>query len=229
MALALDPKRFVALHHPLDERTPTYGDAPGVVLTPRKLIRRGEASNSHLVSMPLHAGTHVDLPRHFSDEQPSLSEIAPGEWLFTRPLLVDLPRGETGVIEARDFEPHARALAEADFLAVRTGFQSARPSEAFRKRGPAVTGAAARWLLESAPELRAVATDAVSGASPARPDDAVEWHRVMLGTKRGDRYVFLLEDVDLAAWRDGIAAVFVVPLAVRDADGVPCSVFGVLA
>jgi len=225
--LALDPSRFVALHHPLEARTPTYGDAPGVVITPRKLIRRGEPSNSHLVSMPLHAGTHVDLPRHFSDEQPTLSEIGAAEWLFTRPLLVDLPRGELGVIEPRDFTPHAAPLRECDFLAVRTGFSSQRFTEAFRKRGPAMTGACARFLLDAAPRLRAVATDGVSGASPARPEDAIEWHRVMLGTKRGDRYVFLLEDVNLAPWRDDFAAVLVVPLAVKDADGVPCSVFGV--
>lgn len=227
MPLALDPSRFVALHHPLEPRTPTYGDAPPVVVTPRKLIARGDASNSHLVSMPLHAGTHVDLPRHFSDEQPSLSDIRPEEWLFTHPLLVDLPRGELGVVAPDDLAPHAAAIRECDFLAVRTGFSSERFTETFRKRGPAFTGAAARWLLEAAPRLRAVAVDAVSGASPARPDDAIEWHRVLLGVRRGDRYVFLLEDVNLAAWRAEMAAIYVVPLAVRDADGVPCSVFGV--
>lgn len=224
---ALDPSRFVALHHPLEARTPTYGDAPGVVLTPRKLISRGDPSNSHLVSMPLHAGTHVDLPRHFSDEQPSLSDVRPEEWLFSSPLLLDLPRGELGVIAPDDLAPHAAALRTCDLLAVRTGYASARFTEAFRKRGPAFTGAAARYLLDAAPRLRGVATDAVSGASPARPEDAIEWHRVLLGTRRGDRYVFLFEDVNLAAWRGELAAVFAVPLSVKDADGVPCSLFGV--
>jgi kynurenine formamidase len=225
--LALDPSRFVSLHHPLEARTPTYGDAPAVVITPRKLIRRGEISNSHLVAMPLHAGTHVDLPRHFSDEQPTLSEIRPDEWLFSSPLLIDLPRGEMGVIAPDDLVPHASALRECDFLAVRTGYSSERFTEAFRKRGPAFTAAAAKWLLEAAPRLRAVAVDAVSGASPARPEDGIEWHRVMLGARRGDRYVFLLEDVNLVPWRGSMAAILVVPLAVKDADGVPCSIFGV--
>src|SRR5262249_20131795 len=159
-----------------------------------------------------------------SDEQPSLDAIRPEEWLFTRPVVIDVPRGEAETVEPRDLAPHAAALRDADFIAVRTGFASRRHDEAFGTRGPSFSPAAAAELMRLAPRLRALGTDAVSTASPARPDDAVAVHRVFLGTRRGDRYVFLVEDMDLSAWRVPLDAILVVPLAVKDADGVPCSV-----
>jgi len=227
MGEGFDVSRFVALHHRLRDGSPTFGENPPVAIRPLRSIRDGDPCNAHRIEMPLHAGTHVDLPRHFSDEQPSLDEIAPREWWLEPAVLVDVPAGEGERIGADALAPHAAAIRGAEFVAVRTGFAARRGEAAFSRNGPSFDPSAARFLLQAAPRLRALGTDAISVSSPARPDEAAAFHRAMLGERRGDRYVFLVEDMNLGAWCAGIAAVWIVPLAVGGADGAPCSIFGV--
>ena len=72
----------------LDAALPTYPGNTPVSLEAMKRRARGDSSNVSTLHMSVHAGTHVDAPRHFFDE---------GAGAETLPL--DLLCGRTRVIE----------------------------------------------------------------------------------------------------------------------------------
>ncbi len=229
--MLLDPARLVRLSYDLAEDTPSFGNNVPLTFSPMKRIRAGDACNSHFVDGPLHAGTHLDAPRHFSDEMPSLTDLPISAFCFQRPVLVDVPKTSGELIVPADLKPHSAAIEGADFLAVRTGYASNRSidPERFGKRGPGFHSESARYLLDTARELKGLGMDTVSAASFLHIEEGIEFHRRMLGRHRGDRFVLLIEDMNLAAFTSALQEVWVVPLFVRGGDGAPCTVFGVRA
>jgi arylformamidase len=226
-----DPSRLVRLSYDLGEDTPPYGNNAPITLSQMRRIRAGDPSNSRFFDGPLHSGTHVDAPRHFSDEMPSLTDLPADAFFFRRPAIVDVPKDDGELVSPGDLEPHAAAIAPCDLLAVRTGFGRHRSAdrERYSKRGPGFHPDAASWLLENAPSLRALAMDTVSAASFLHRQEGIEFHRHMLGRKRGDRFVLLVEDVNLAAWTEPLAEAWIAPIFIRDGDGAPCTIYGVRA
>jgi kynurenine formamidase len=229
--MPFDPARLVRLSYDLSDDTPAFGDGEPIAFPPKRQIRAGDPCNSRFVRGPLHSGTHVDAPLHFGDDMPSITELPASAFFFRRPVIVDVPKSDGELIGPRDLEPHAAAIAPADFVAVRTGFARHRASdrERFSRRGPGFAAPAADFLLEAAPILRALAMDTVSAASFQHVDEGIEFHRRMLGREPGDRFVLLVEDANLAEWRTPFLEVWIAPLFVRGADGVPCTLYGVRA
>ncbi len=229
--MAFDPARLVRLSYDLSDETPPFGDGEPIAFPPKRRICDGDPCNSRLVRGSLHSGTHVDAPLHFGDDLPAITELPTSAFFFRKPVIVDVPRSDGELIRASELEPHAAAMAPADFLAVRTGFARHRASEPerFSRRGPGFAAEAADFLLETAPILRALAMDTVSAASFQHVDEGIEFHRRMLGREPGDRFVLLVEDANLGEWRTPFLEIWIAPLFVRGADGVPCTLYGLRA
>lgn len=66
--------------------------------------------------------------------------------------------------------------------------------------------------------------DWLSLATPSRPDDGVAAHRVLCGVGREDRYLLIVEDIDLSRLPGNTARIYVLPLLVAEADSSPCTV-----
>ena len=84
--------------------------------------------------------------------------------------------------------------------------------------------AACEYLIDGFPGVKAVAMDWISLATPQRMDEGVPAHQVLCGVGRGDRYVIIIEDVDLSRLPQRVRRIYAVPLFPELADSSPCTV-----
>jgi arylformamidase len=220
------------LSHPLAPDTPTYPDTPGVSIDPASRIDRGDVANWFVITTQNHAATHVDGPWHFNPFGRRITEIDPAEFLFRHPVVVDVPKGDDELVTGADLGAHDAEIAGADLLLVRTGYgarwRSADPAR-YSHHGPGFDASAGRYLVGRQPNVRAVAMDFISSACLAYEQEGIEFHRICLGRRAEDPYVFLVEDAridaDLAAGDLGL--VVMAPLLVEGQDGGPVTMLAI--
>ncbi len=220
------------LSYELGNDTPTYRDNPPVELRQVSSIADGQVANWFSLTTINHNGTHVDAPWHFDPAGRRLDELDPATFVFSRPALIDLPRGPAELITAEDLEPFADLITGADLLALRTGFGGLT-----RESGPGTYGQDGPGFAESAglflrrfPALRCLAMDIISAGAPAYRDEAVAFHRAALGSAVPDAanpFVLLAEDCRLDAdlTQDDLGLVVLAPLRIAPSDGAPCTIF----
>ncbi|GBC68646.1 Kynurenine formamidase [archaeon HR01] len=212
---------WIYLSHPLSENTPSYAGGPGLTIKPHRQIVRGDSSNSYIVTLLNHLGTHVDAPNHFSVTGRSISSYRPEELFFTSPALVDIPKRSGELLSRSELSSYERVIAGADLLLVRTGFQRYRVEEPERyaSLGPCLSAEAAHYLA-GFPGLRAVGFDMISISSPLHRDEGRAAHRVLL-VERG---ILIVEDMDLMGKPRELKRVVVAPLMIEGVDSAPCTV-----
>jgi arylformamidase len=93
-------------------------------------------------------------------------------------------------------------------------------------RSPGFGPAAAEFLMERFPRLRALAMESMSVSSPAHDSDGAEAHRVFLGcTRYAARPILLAEDALLPDAMAPLLRVFVIPWMFDGLDSAPCTMF----
>jgi len=218
---------MVLLSYPLGPRTPLYPGLPAVRVEPRRSIDRGDVCNTFDICFNDHSGTHLDAPNHFNPEGPRVAELPLSSFVFERPLLLDIPKGERELIGAADLEPHLRRVAESDALLLRTGFFRVRAERprVYCARNPALSPDAARLIVEGAPSVKAVLIDAISVGPAWDAETSVLTHRILCGLGMGEgRFVLAVEDVNLGVLDFKPRRVLALPLPLEVADSAPCVV-----
>lgn len=216
------------LSYSLGPETPTFLDNPPVTVRQVSSLAEGGVANWFEITTINHNGTHVDAPWHYWQEGPHLTDLPLDAFVFTRPLLLDLPKDDGELITAADLAPHGDAFAQSDLLLVRTGFARHRTSDPARygRRAPGFHPSAADILLAPSSTLRAIGMDIPSASSPLHLDEGNAFHREVLGTSGRGRYLLLIEDVrldpDLA--QADLGRVLLVPLFLQDLDAAPCTI-----
>jgi len=220
--------RFLVLSHPLSGETPVWpGNPPAADIELVDSTARGDIANTTILRLFSHSGTHVDTPWHFNPDGPAAWQLPVERFVFEAPRLIEVPAGERTVIGPELLQPHAATIAEADLLMLHTGWSARRAGEPARYavEGPMLAPEAARWLLGAGPNLRAIATDAISIAAPWDFRRAVETHHVLMGVGRDDgRFVLIYEDVHLVPEAARATRVLAWPLFVEGADGSPVTI-----
>ena len=155
-------------------------------------------------------------------------------FVYERPVLIDVPKSDRELVRRDELEPHEAAIAEADVLLLRTRLVgdpqirpgAVRPRRPWRRarcvhlpdrRLPGAEGARSRLHLARRPTRR------------IDPEGIVA-HQILCGVGRGDRYVLIIEDLDLSAYPPGPppARLYAIPLFPEGTDSSPCTVFAEL-
>jgi kynurenine formamidase len=218
------------LSYPLSPETPVFPDCPTPTFEPLFRTDRGDVCNMVTITTQNHVSTHIDGPWHFNPNGKRITEIDPGEFFFESPRLIDLARTDDELIDEADLRRHAAEIAGADMLLIRTGYgrrwRSTDP-ERYSQHGPGFTVAAGEYLIREQPSLRAIVLDWISAASPTHALEGHEFHRVVLGRQREDRYIFIVEDarLDPELIQGDLGHVIVAPLLLQDQDGGPVTMF----
>jgi arylformamidase len=213
---------LVLLSHHLSSSTPSFAGGKSLTITPIKEIATGGSSNNYSFSMPCHLGTHIDAPRHFSDEGRPIASFSIEDLVFTRPALVDIPREAGQLIERSDLEPFEDQIRGCDILLLRTGFERFRDSDPtkFSTEDPGLSGSSARYLAGFA-GLRALGLDSISLSSVPHREEGRTAHRTLLA----GREFFIIEDMHLADYPSkSVARIVVAPLFMEGVDSAPCTV-----
>lgn len=216
------------LSYSLGPSTPTFLDNPPVVVRQVSSIAEGGVANWFEITTINHNGTHLDAPWHYWQEGPHLTDLPLDAFVFSSPLLLDVPKDDGEMISAADLTPYAEEFEQADIVLIRTGFSRHRANDPIRygRRAPGFHPDAADILLASSSKLRAVAMDFPSASSPLHLDEGNAFHQEVLGASGRGRYLLLIEDVFLDAdlVQEDLRRVLVLPLFLTDLDAAPCTI-----
>ncbi|WP_342555972.1 cyclase family protein [Paenibacillus sp. FSL R7-0652] len=215
------------LSYPLGVHTPVYKDNPPVVIEQQSSIDQGDPYNQFIISSLNHNGTHIDAPWHFNPKGRKISEIPIDEFIFTHPVIIDIPKRDDELITKADLVPYEHQIAGADLLLIRTGFGSIRSSdpERYANHNPGLSASAAQYLMIF-DSLRAIGIDMISAGAANHPEEAVAFHQTILGKGRVDgRYVMVIEDLNLNQDLSNIHKVYAIPLYIEGVDSSFATVF----
>ncbi len=218
---------MVLLSHFLGPDSPVYPGLPAVRIEPRKQMEKGDVCNSFDLSFCNHSGTHLDAPAHFNPEGPKVGDLPLECFVFEKPLLLDIPKGERELVEREELEAFRDKLEGADALLLRTGFGKLREEKprVYRCRNVALSVGAAEFVVEELRSVRAVFIDSISIGPAWDPEVSVKVHRALCGWGREDgRFVLIVEDVNLSLAPRKMRRVWALPLPLKVADSAPCVV-----
>jgi arylformamidase len=222
--------RYVRLSYDIRGDDPGWPGNPTYRWEPLSRISEGDVANYGVLHVCNHFGSHLDAPNHFNDDGPRVAEIPLDRFIYDRPRLIDVPKGAREEVTRAELEAHETVVGEADLLVLRTGWSRTRVTDPARyaAEGPGVSPEACEYLIEQ-PGLKALALDLVSLASyPLLEPNGIAAHQILCGVGRGDRYVIIIEDLDLAGYPSEARRVYAIPLFPVDADSSPCTVFAEL-
>jgi kynurenine formamidase len=190
-------------------------------------MERGDVSNLFVLHFSNHTGTHVDAPWHFVASGLRISDFRLEEFIFERPAFIDFSLSDGELIEVGHLKPHADLIRQCDLLLLRTGYSQLRERDPQRyaMQSPGLSAAAADYLAQNFPELRAIGLDTISLACMQHLEDGLEAHRILL---RGEgRRFLIIEDMNLDWDLSQLQQVIALPLFIEGIDSSPCTVMGV--
>ncbi|MFC1619498.1 cyclase family protein [Candidatus Neomarinimicrobiota bacterium] len=212
------------LNHPLNEDTPVYGGGEGLGIHSQSSISSGDTANTSRWEFPNHLGTHLDAPYHFFDQGAKLSDYPPDYWIFSQPLLLDVPAGDGHLITPEDVTD--RLATKPDLLILRTGYERYRQEERYWQRNPGLSSELGFWLRKNYPSVRAVGLDCISITSRLHRETGRAAHQAFLDPEGPGNPIPLIEDMALISASSDLKQIIVAPFPVAEADGGPCTILG---
>lgn len=214
--------KYVLLSHVLKQDTPSYGNRDKVIIRVNSCIRGGETANSScLVLSNNHIGTHIDVPRHFSDNGKRTTDYPIGDYVFEKCQVIDVPCDNARLITISDL----KGLHEDDdLLLIRTGYEAKRGKDEYWNNNPGLDPKLADELREKCPNIRCVGFDFISVTSWQHRAEGRLAHKNFLAPDNGDREIWAIEDMSLMNAPDKIEKVVIAPLLVEDGNGTAVTV-----
>jgi arylformamidase len=214
---------FIEFSYPIDPANPVLDaklNPPRII--PRTRMAEGQNSNTSYMEMYVHTGTHIDMPWHFNPQGRKINDFSISEFVFSKVLLLNIPRQAWQPVELVDLEPHQAALSECDALLINTGFgltyRAAQP-ETYMTATPGFSLDSAR-LLASFPQLRCIGVDftSIENLQINRPL-GYPIHHVLLDRPEP---IILLEDARLDVLvNNPIQRIFLFPLRIEGLEASP--------
>lgn len=219
---------YVRLSYDLSEDTPYPEGLWPVVIEHRFDLAQGAESNVFHLAMSNHVGTHIDGPNHFSKDKPALNQFSIEHFIFDKPRVLEIRKAGGEIIYAEDLRQHAESISTCDLLMLRTGFGAIRATNPrrYRDESPGFAAAAAQYVVDELPQVRALAIDSISFACPKQMSEGIEAHQILLDECQ--RSIFLIEDVNLEINLAGLEQVIVAPLFGEGLDSSPCTILAKL-
>jgi kynurenine formamidase len=131
--------------------------------------------------MVVHHGTHLDAPRHFNDDGPTMDEV-PLERLYGEGVIwrFDLP--PRAMIEVKHLEAATPRFQRGDIVLIDTGWARQVNTESYEEH-PSLSPEAALWLIEHEAKMVGIDASSPEMASHYRPADyAFPVHRTLLSS-----------------------------------------------
>ncbi len=195
---------------PISPSLPVWPGDPAVDLKQVTFMDRGDTCNISTLFTGVHAGTHVDAPRHFLNDGYTVERI-PLESLVGPVQVIEVPESVEHLTAPVLAGLKIPAGVERILFKTRNSSIWARGKE-FYKEFAAITADGAAWLVAHF-DLRLIGMDYLS-VSPF--GDATETHQTLL--RKG---IVLLEGVNLADVPPGKYELYCLPIKLLGSDGAP--------
>ncbi|MDD2473125.1 MULTISPECIES: cyclase family protein [unclassified Methanoculleus] len=213
---------LIPISYPLTRATPLYPGTEPLTITPTKSFAEGDAEEKSQITFSSHAGTHIDLPRHFCPDGGSVRSLLAPEAVFAPARCIAVQKTGEEPIRIHDLLPHLDAIRNSRALFIRTGNGLLRETDRdiYEQAHPWVHPEVPGFLRMENPALRLFGIDTISVAVPGEPEEGAEVHRAFLCTSP---HIFVLEDVDLSYGRllEEPWILRIYPVVFDDLEGVP--------
>lgn len=191
-------------------------------------VRWGSYNNTTIVEFFVHTGTHIDVPFHVAPSAFQVQDYQIAEFVFDKPLLLEIPKGDLEKITVEELARHGARLANCDLLLVYTGFSKIRKSDPKRYllKQPSFSVDAANYLVDNF-KIRGYGVDLIGienipEGRDSKPPFPV--HRTLLLKKQ--RKTLLVEDTNLSPLvGKTITRAYVIPLRLHGIEGMPVTAF----
>jgi arylformamidase len=198
--------RILDISVTLSPDLPVYPGDPPVDMAPWTRMTDGDSANVSRVTLCTHSGTHIDVPRHFSDQGEPV-DVIPLEVMVGDALVLEIAGAK--VIGRKELERlpvrgHKRLLLKTDNSGPWEGTE-------FNHDFVALSVDGAEYLVELGVKLVGIdylSIEAVEG------DGTV--HKLLLNER-----IVILEGINLAGVMPGEYELICLPLKIADADGAP--------
>jgi kynurenine formamidase len=215
--------KYVELGYPIYEGMPVYPGLPEVKLTPREQLAKGDYWNGTILTIYLHAGTHVDAPWHFCPAGCGIDQVPIEKFIFKKPLMIYSKWEPNHLVTIDEIKVAGEALHEADILFFNTGHAHFRATDfnTYGNNFPTVSPEAAEFIRQELPNVKAVAIDTLSIENiPNGIKDGFRTHKAFLDPERfPQRTLLIFEDYNPAPITGKkILSAFSVPLRIKDKD-----------
>lgn len=215
--------KYVELGYPISEEMPVHPLVPNVKLDPKERLKKGDPWNGSVLSIYLHAGTHVDAPYHHFDDGKGIDEIPIENFIYKNPLLIDCPLGENGYITMDHLKAYSNDIGKADILFFNTGYWKLRSTdiEKYANNFPALSREAAEYIRTELPQCKAVAIDTLSieNLTDANKDGYFVHHAFLDEDKFNTPTMLIYEDVNYEPVENKqIKSAFTSPLRLKGYD-----------
>ena len=220
--------RYIWLSHPLAIDGPRPPAIPPPELAELYTVAK-DGARVQILRVANHTGTHVDSPCHVVENATAVTDFLPEEFIFSRPVVIDLRLPDVTIVMPNHLLPHIEPLQQADLALFRFDYGDVRRTDPqrFSARCPGFGVESARWLRKTCPQLRAMGLDVPSVAVIAHLESTMATHNEFLA---GDgRRFLIIEEMDLNHDLSQLVEVRVNPWLVQGMDSGPCSIVGVLA
>lgn len=196
----------------------------------------GDPCNASSIYHHMHNGTHVDAPKHFSEDGKSIVELPIDLFYYQSPLVLALDKKKGEYIEIADLQPFEADLLEADILCIYTGYSKLREKDPieFVDNFPAFNQESALYLRRNFPKLKAIALDVISVDSAITgPPNGFPAHKALLDTTEelSNRTLLLYEDVNLkniVGLEEPIREIIAFPIRWEDAEAAPVNMVAIV-
>ena len=222
--LTLDKTKLVWLSHTTSVKTPAYGGGYDFEVIEKKQIKCGDSCNTVELRLSNHIGSHVDAPIHFIEDGKTISDYDPHEWIFDKPIIIDIKVSEAEIIEADHLISAGIAdFDNADLILIRTGEEQYRGKERYSQSSPGYSEKLYDFLKNRFQSFKAIGMDTISISSYKNRELGRKVHRVFLG--QGIR---IFEDLRLSAIpkNSNLEKVIALPFRYENSDGSPVTIIG---
>ena len=211
--------KYVFLSHILKNDMPCYNGRNSIKIVQESSIEGGDSSNSVVVSLGNHVGTHIDFPRHFFQNGKTINDYSPDYFVFNKVSVWNIPLDAGNCID-EEMLKSCKCAYGPDLLIIRTGYGRFYGKEKYWNDNPGLSFAAARYIKETLPGLRALGLDFISINAYKNKQEGRKAHAELLSYPE----IMIIEDMNLHDLTDNVKKVIVAPLLISDADGAPCNV-----
>lgn len=218
--------KYLLLSYTINENTPLYGSVPMLRISPYNQISKGDASNTAVISIHNHTGTHVEAPKHFIDNGKAISEYTLDELIFKNPVVINCLKHDGSLIIKDDLQHASQMLQKSDCLFLQTGFWQYRNEERYRVYNPGIAPETISWIRKEYPSIRCIGIDSISISSFQHRSEGIEAHKTAFRLKKGfGDPLLIIEDMNLKSLSNSkLRLVIVFPWQVNGIDGAPCTV-----
>ena len=217
---------YILLSHIISSNIPSYGNRDRVEIKSKSSIENGETANtSTWIFSNNHIGTHIDVPKHFSDDGLKTFEISISDYFFNIVELIEIPCTEARLINIEDFNKLENINLDIELLLIRTGFEEFRDKGKYWNDNPGLSPELAGYLREKYKNLRCVGFDFISLTSWKYRKEGRLSHSEFLTPEKNLKPILIIEDMKLNNINTKINSVIVSPLFVEDGNGGAVTVF----